>query len=137
MHRTDLHRNVCQSSLCIEKKSRYLQNIMDQPLSIVKHQNVRLLNEKRFLITIFMVSCISLFTFCPLITFDSINGKPHYFMVIKDWSFKDIFQLSLLTLFLTNYVINPIVYSWRLTKCRKTLLIAVRKLACKDSESNI
>ena len=100
-----------KAAYVLKKKSRYLQNIMDQPLSIVKHQNVRLLNEKRFLITIFMVSCISLFTFCPLIIFDSINGKPHYFIVIKDWSFKDIFQLSLLTLFLTNYVINPIVYS--------------------------
>ena len=125
-----------KAAYVLKKKSRYLQNIMDQPLSIVKHQKVRLLNEKR-ITTIFMVSCISLFTFSPLIINDLINGKPHYMIKMKVWSFKDIFQLSLLTLFLANYWVNPIVYSWRLSKYRKTLLIVGRKLACRDSNSNI
>ena len=121
MRYPELHRNV----------SRNLESIMEQPQSIVKHQKARLLNEKRFLSTIFMVSCISLFTFCPLLIYDSINGKPHYMIDVEAWSFKDVIELLLLTLFLANFWMNPVVYSWRLTRYRKTLSIVLRNFACK------
>ena len=79
-----------KAAYVLKKNSRYLRSIMDQPSSVVRHQEVRLLNEKRFLSTIFMVSCFSVATFCPLIIYDSINGEPYYLNYAKPWSIIDI-----------------------------------------------
>ena len=114
----------------MKRKSRYLRDIMDVPSSIGRRQEARLLNEKRFLNTIFMVSCISSFTFLPLFIYDTINGTPYYMNNAKASSLRGIVQFCLFTLFIVNYWINPFVYSWRLTRYRKTLLMVLRRLVC-------
>ena len=108
-----------KAAYVLKKNSKYLRSIMDQPSSVFRHQEVRLLNEKRFLSTIFMVSCISVATFCPLIIYDSINGEPYYLNYAKPWSFIGIIKWGLFTLFFLNFWINPFVYTWRLTSTEK------------------
>ena len=112
----------------LNKKSRYLRNIMDIPASVGQQQEVRLLKEKRFLTTIFMVSCISLLTFLPLVIYDTISGTPYYMNNVEASSLTGIVQFCLLTLFVVNFWINPLVYSWRLTRYRKTLSIVLKRL---------
>ena len=118
-----------KAAYVLKKKSRDLRNIMNQPASVVQHQKSRLLNEKRFLTTIFMLSCISVSSLCPLIIYDAINGQPYYMNYAKLWSFTDIIQWWLITLFYENFWVNPFVYSWRLTRYRKTLSVVIRKFA--------
>ena len=114
----------------LKKKSRYLHDIMDLPSSIDNSQNVRLLSEKRFLTTIFMVSCISLFTFLPLVIYYTITGTPYYKNNVKASSLTGIIQFCVIALFLVNFWINPLVYSWRLTRYRKTLSMVLKRLVC-------
>ena len=114
----------------LKKKSKYLRSIMDLPPSLGRHQEVRLLNEKRFLTTIFMVSCIYLLTALPLVIHDIINGTPYYMNNVKASSLAGVVQFCLLILFIVNYWINPFVYSWRLTRYRKTLSMVLRRTVC-------
>ena len=82
----------------LKKKSLCLKNMMDQPSSVRQDRNIRQ-NEERFFNTILMVSCISLFTFSPLIIYDTANQTPYYMKAVKISSSADVIQWCLFSLF--------------------------------------
>lgn len=83
-------------------------------------QKLRILNEKRFLETIIIVGCIYLVTILP----NSI-----YTQIILFRSHKDEEESGgnldriLFFIWIVNFVVNPIIYLWRLPKYRKTFRI--------------
>ena len=102
--------------------------MMDQPCVIGQHQELRLLNERRFFTTIFIVSCITLLTLQPIVIFDTLSGKAYYMRDVNSSSLSGVIRFFLVTLCIVNSLINPFVYSWRLTKYRKTLAIVIKKI---------
>ena len=112
----------------LKEKSRYLMSREDVSLTAKRSQNVRLLNEKRFLCTIFLTSIITITTLMPIIMYDTVLARTRY----GDGStITSRVHTFLYTLFVINFVVNPLIYCLRLRKYRKTC----RLLFCKSCMS--
>ena len=112
----------------LKEKSRYLMRQEDISLTAKRSQNVRLLNEKRFLWTIFLTSVITITTLMPLVMYKNVSTHTRYGDGNTTTSHVYIF---LYTLFVINFVVNPLIYCLRLRKYRKTC----RLLFCKSCMS--
>ena len=109
----------------LKEKSRYLMRQEDISLTAKRSQNVRLLNEERFLWTIFLTSVITITTLMPLIMHDAVTYTRY-----GDGNTTTVY-IFLYTLFVINFVVNPFLYCWRLKRYRKTC----RLLFCKSCMS--
>ena len=112
----------------LKEKSRYLMRQEDISLTAKRSQNVRLLNEKRFLWTIFLTSVITITTLMPLVMYKNVSTHTRYGDGNTTTSHVRTF---LYTLFVINFVVNPLIYCLRLRKYRKTC----RLLFCKSCMS--
>ena len=112
----------------LKEKSRCLMRQEDISLTAKRSQNVRLLNEKRFLWTIFLTSVITITTLMPLVMYKNVSTHTRYGDGNTTTSHVYIF---LYTLFVINFVVNPLIYCLRLRKYRKTC----RLLFCKSCMS--
>ena len=114
----------------VKKASRYLesQEVQSTTSNIIKR--TRLLNEKRFLKTICLVSVLALTTQLPYHIFHYVTSGKGYSSHSTEVINAGYHVYKLLVVLLTsNFCINPFIYWWRLTKYRKTFL----RLFCKLS----
>ena len=83
-------------------------------------QKLRILNEKRFLETILIIACIYLVTILPNAVFTQVIlfRSPG-----EEEKTDGSLDRTLFAIWIVNFVINPIVYIWRLPKYRKTFCI--------------
>ena len=76
------------------------------------------LRERKLTSTLFLVTFASLLTFLPLTIWESMIHL--HIMSIRNWSYVTYLQIdrTMLTLFLANSLINPILYAVRMPEFR-------------------
>jgi predicted secreted protein len=110
--------------ISLRKQSQGLRQQRNE--ATVRALQTRQKNEKRFLITIAILSIIMTVCFCPYFVFKILDTFPHLVpnTSAKVWKWLDFLTLCLI---ITNALINPFFYLWRLPKYKKTF----KKLYCK------
>ena len=83
-------------------------------------QEIRNLKEKRFLNTIIIITCVSVGCVLPSMIFYT-SASP------KDSITSEVLETTSLSIFYTNFVVNPFIYILRLPNYRKTFFL----LYCK------
>jgi hypothetical protein len=74
--------------------------------------SARLVNEKRLLTTMLLVSFITIATLAPITIYESLTGKTEYLANEHSGvSERDAYHIWLRTLFLVNFSINPLMYA--------------------------
>ena len=107
----------------IKKASRYLESLDIQSTTSNVIKKKRLLNEKRFLKTICLVSVLALTTQLPYHIFHYIASTTGYAShSTGKVNTKYHVHGFLFVLLTSNFCINPFIYWCRLTKYRKTFL---------------
>ena len=113
----------------LRRQSGVLKRMFTSSSSSRHFNNVRVMNEKRFLNTVLLVSLITIFTLFPLIMYELCVARQRYYENERlPPSKRDDIHMWLLTLYFVNFWINPFVYSWRLTKYRRTYLVILKKI---------
>ena len=80
-------------------------------------QEIRILKEKRFLKTIIVIACVAFVCTVPFMVFLIID----YFTLLPvDDAASQMALMLLLSIFLTNFAVNPLIYILRLPNYRKT-----------------
>jgi hypothetical protein len=121
-----------RSGYILKANSRYLKNSTAIRSSVNSQgriiQSARLVNEKRLLATMLLVSSITVVTLGPPTVYESLTGTIHY---VNEFSRKqtDFYHVWLTTLLLVNFSINPVIYVWRLRNFRETFSTLVTR-AC-------
>lgn len=90
--------------------------------SVNRAVQVRLLNEKHFLITTAIICLIMALTVLPSIIFFKI-----FYLVFEDLDMNITGNLIILSLRI-KFVVNPLIYLWRFKNYRKTLKALCRKV---------
>lgn len=83
-------------------------------------QKLRILNEKRFVETVIIIACIYFLTILPNALFTQFEVfRSHE----EEENTNGSLDRTLFAIWIVNFVINPIIYIWRLPKYRKTFCI--------------
>ena len=118
-----------KAAYTLKRQSKILRRMSTASSS--RSNDVRVANETRFLNTVLLVSLITLLTLNPLILYElGVAGRRYFENERLPSSERDNIHMWLLTLYFVNYWINPFVYSWRLTKYRKTFFVILKKIVC-------
>ena len=113
----------------LKRQSRILKRMSGCSLSVNHFNVVRVTNEKRFLNTLLIVSLMTVFTSKPLILYELCVSRQRYYENERLPSTeRDDTHMWLFTLYFVNFWINPFLYSWRLTKYRRTFLVILKKI---------
>lgn len=115
-----------KAAYVLKKQSKYLKSVCKiSSAARNKAQHVRLINEKRLLTTMFLVSFITITTVAPVMIYVIIVGETfivnEHLYVSNASRTIDPFHVWLPTLLFVNFSINPFMYTWRLKNYRKTL----------------
>ena len=114
-----------RSAYVLKVNSRYLKDATAIPSNSQGRftRSARLVNEKRLLTTMLLVSLITVATLAPALIYESVTETSNY---VNEYSSeildRDIFHIWVHTLFLVNFSINPVLYVWRLKNFRETFL---------------
>jgi hypothetical protein len=110
----------------LKNNSSYLKSVAVVSTTVQnKADHARMVNEKRLLTTMFLVSFLTITTLTPLMI---------YMSAIDDSSISytrmgsNPVHVSLTTLLFVNYSINPFIYIWRLKNYRIMFKILLREL---------
>ena len=105
-----------KAAYVLKNNSRYLKSVAAVSTTVQnKAQHARLVNEKRLLTTMFLVSFLTITTLTPLMI---------YMIAIYDSYTRmgsNPVHVWLTTLFFVNFSINPFIYVWRLKNYRTTV----------------
>jgi hypothetical protein len=112
-----------KAAYVLKNNSRYLKSVAAVSTTVQnKAQHARLVNEKRLLTTMFLVSFLTITTLTPLMIY----------MIAIDDSYTRMSSNPVLvwltTLFFVNFSINPFIYVWRLKNYRTTFKILLNEL---------
>ena len=118
-----------KAAYTMKRQSRILRRMTGCSPSVKRFNDVRVTNERRFLNTLLMVSVMTVLTLSPLILYElCVAGRRYYENERLPSSERDDTHMWLFTLFFVNFWINPFLYSWRLTKYRRTFLVILKKI---------
>ena len=118
-----------KAAYTLKRQSRILRRMTGCSSSVKHFNDVRMTNEKRFLNTLLMVSVMTVFTLTPLILYElCVAGRRYYENERLPSSERDDTHMWFFTLFFVNFWINPVLYSWRLTKYRRTFAVIFKKI---------
>ena len=112
-----------RSAYILKVNSRYLKNATIIACNSEGRftRNTRMVNEKRLLRTMLLVSSISAVTATPFIIYESVTRTIHYVNKNSlDILERAVYLPWLQTLLLVNFSINPLMYVWRLRNYRAT-----------------
>ena len=115
-----------KAAFVLKNNSSYLKSVAAVSTTVQnKADHARMVNEKRLLTTMFLVSFLTIATLTPLMI---------YMSAIDDSSMSytrmgsNPVYVSLTTLLFVNYSINPFIYIWRLKNYRITFKMLLREL---------
>lgn len=103
-----------RAAYVLKSNSRYLKGATGISTSTApcRTQSARLVNEKRLLTTMLLVSFITIATLAPITIYESLTGKTEYLANEHSGvSERDAYHIWLRTLFLVNFSINPLMYA--------------------------
>ena len=101
----------------LRKQSRSLSQLQNNESSMeYRTQKAHILKEKRFLMTIIIVGCIQVVTILP-------NTIYRHVVLLSGREEREIVDVILFAIWVVNFVINPVLYVWRLPNYRKTFSI--------------
>ena len=110
-----------KAAYVLKKNSRYLKSTMETSTATRGGtQSSRIINEKRFLKTMLLVSIVTVATVAPVSIYELFIGISYVVNEHSDVRERDFYQIWLRTWFLVNFSINPFMYAWRLTSYRET-----------------
>ena len=119
-----------KAAYTLRKKSKNLRRMLDFSSSTKQFHGKRAENEKRFLTTLLMISCMTVICSGPLMIYEMTIGRRYFENERLPPEERDKNHMWLYSLFFINFWINPFLYSWRLTRYRKTFLVVLKKLVC-------
>lgn len=117
-----------KATYALKKSSKALRRMSGYSSSVKQFHEIQVVNEKRFLTTLLMVSFITVSTLCPLVIYDISSGRRYFENERLPEKDRDDTHMWLVSLFFVNFCINPFLYSWRLTSYRKTFLVILKRL---------
>ena len=103
----------------LTKQSRTLSQLSTNSTES-RAQEVRIRNEKRFLKTIIIIGVIAIVTILPNALFNQIQQVGGH---KEENEGGDVTSMILYAIWTLNFIINPVLYVWRLPKYRKTFRI--------------
>ena len=102
----------------LRKQSRSLSQLQNNESCMeYRTQKAHILKEKRFLTTIIIVGCIQVVTILPNTIY------LHVVLLENRSEEREIIDVILFAIWVVNFVINPVLYVWRLPNYRKTFSI--------------
>ncbi len=105
----------------LRKQSKSLSQLQNNHSVEHRAQQVRILNERRLLKTIVIICCVALVTILPNAIFNQVmQSEGHQEENESGYSLVDIILYGI---WIVNFIINPVLYLWRLPKYRKTFCI--------------
>ena len=119
-----------KAAYTLRKKSKELRRMSSYSSSTKQFHGKRAENEKRFLTTLLMISCMTVICLCPLTAYEMFTGRRYFENERLPPEERDTNHMWLYSLFFINFWINPFLYSWRLTRYRKTFSVVLKKLVC-------
>jgi hypothetical protein len=132
----DLVRNCCYMLIALgtftfniatfkhlRKQSKSLSQLQNNHSVEHRAQQVRILNERRLLKTIVIICCVALVTILPNAIFNQVMQFSYEGHQEENESGDSLVRIILHGIWIVHFIINPVLYLWRLPKYRKTFCI--------------
>jgi hypothetical protein len=115
-----------KAAFVLKNNSRYLKSVAAVSTTAQnKAGHARMVNEKRLLTTMFLVSFLTFTTLAPVMIYMSAIDDSRISYTCMG---SNPVHVSLTTLFFVNYSISPFIYIWRLKNYRITFKMLLKEL---------